>query len=67
MSISIRLSHKINSIAAVGIVGVLALGGLYLAGNASQEIARSADDRYQTLREARAALQQAHKLVSDTL
>jgi methyl-accepting chemotaxis protein len=50
MSFQLRLSHKIISIAVVGVVGLLALGGLYLAGEASQEVSRSLDDRAQSLR-----------------
>jgi methyl-accepting chemotaxis protein len=49
MNIALRLSHKINSIAAVGIVGVLVLGSLYLIGNSAQRVARSADDSARSL------------------
>jgi methyl-accepting chemotaxis protein len=46
-----RLSHKIVSIAVVGVVGLLALGGLYLIGDASQEVARRQDDSARSLGE----------------
>jgi methyl-accepting chemotaxis protein len=51
MSITLRLNHKINSIAAVGIVGVLVLAGLYLVGNATQQAARSEDESARSLGE----------------
>ncbi|MBI5131683.1 MAG: HAMP domain-containing protein [Rhodopseudomonas palustris] len=57
MTLRLRLSHKINSIAAVGIAGVLALGGLYLIGSASQEAARSEDERARTLGDSNNRLQ----------
>lgn len=49
MSHSLRLSHKIYSISALGIVGLLAVGGLYLWGNASQSTARYANESAQSL------------------
>jgi methyl-accepting chemotaxis protein len=53
----LRLSHKINSIAAVGIAGVLALGGLFMAGSASQEAARILDEQANSLSDSNARLQ----------
>lgn len=53
----LRLSHKINSIAAVGIIGVLALGALYLAGSATQEAARLDDDQARALSNSNARMQ----------
>ncbi|MGO3932676.1 methyl-accepting chemotaxis protein [Rhodopseudomonas pseudopalustris] len=49
MPFRLRLSHKINSIAAVGIAGVLALGALFVLGNASQDAARSIDEQARDL------------------
>ncbi|HEY0331706.1 MAG TPA: methyl-accepting chemotaxis protein [Rhodopseudomonas sp.] len=46
---SLRLTHKINSIAALGIAGLLLLGGLYLVGDAKQEMFRNADDSARSL------------------
>ena len=57
MPFHLRLSHKINSIAAVGIAGVLALGALFLIGNASQEAARLEDERARTLGDSNSRLQ----------
>jgi methyl-accepting chemotaxis protein len=51
MGFHLRLSHKIISIGVVGVVGLLALGGLYLIGDASQEIMRQRDDGAQSLNE----------------
>ena len=51
MNFNLRLSHKINSIAALGIAGLLVLGGVYFAGNASQDAARGRDDNARSLRE----------------
>ncbi|MFC0239087.1 methyl-accepting chemotaxis protein [Rhodopseudomonas telluris] len=45
----LRLSHKINSIAAVGILGVLALGALYMIGNATEQAALTQDERARSL------------------
>jgi methyl-accepting chemotaxis protein len=49
MHFSLRLSHKIYSIAAPGIVGLLVLGGLYLLGNASQKFARDENESARSL------------------
>ncbi|WP_322514532.1 HAMP domain-containing methyl-accepting chemotaxis protein [Rhodopseudomonas palustris] len=57
MSLRLRLSHKINSIAAVGIAGVLALGGLFMLGSASQEAARLEDERARALGDSNTLLQ----------
>ena len=51
MGLHLRLSHKIVSIGMLGVVGLLALGGLYLIGEASQEVSRKQDDSAQSLRE----------------
>src|ERR1700687_6122304 len=51
MAFHLRLSHKIISIGVFGVVGLLALGGLYLVGDASQEILRQRDDSAQSLNE----------------
>jgi methyl-accepting chemotaxis protein len=51
MGFHLRLSHKIISIGVVGVIGLLALGGLYLIGDASQEILRQRDDAAQSLNE----------------
>jgi methyl-accepting chemotaxis protein len=51
MSFHFRLTHKINSIGVLGVVGLLALGGLYLIGDASQEVSRKQDDGAQSLKE----------------
>ncbi len=51
MGLHLRLSHKIVSIGMLGVVGLLALGGLYLIGEASQEVLRKQDDSAQSLRE----------------
>ncbi len=51
MPFHLRLSHKVNSIAALAIAGLVVLGGIYLAGNASQETARQSDDNARSLRE----------------
>src|SRR5665811_932474 len=49
MHFSLRLSHKIYSIAALGIIGLLVLGGLYLQGNASQKFARDVNESARSL------------------
>ena len=49
MHFSLRLSHKIYSIAALGIIGPLVLGGLYLQGNASQKFARDVNESARSL------------------
>jgi methyl-accepting chemotaxis protein len=46
---SLRLSHRIYSIAALGVVGLLMLGGLYLRGNAAQESARNQNEAARSL------------------
>jgi methyl-accepting chemotaxis protein len=51
MGLHLRLSHKIVSIGVLGVAGLLALGGLYLIGEASQEVSRKQDDSAQSLRE----------------
>jgi methyl-accepting chemotaxis protein len=57
MTFRLSLSHKINSIAVVGIVGVLTLGTLYMVGAASQDAARVVDEKARTLGDSNAALQ----------
>jgi methyl-accepting chemotaxis protein len=57
MSLRLSLTYKINSIAVVGILGVLALGALYIIGNASQEAARVADEQARALGDNNARLQ----------
>ncbi|ABE38232.1 methyl-accepting chemotaxis sensory transducer [Rhodopseudomonas palustris BisB5] len=57
MPFRLRLSHKINSIAVVGIAGVLALGALFTFGNASQDAARIEDERARALGDSNAKLQ----------
>ncbi|MBB5047375.1 methyl-accepting chemotaxis protein [Rhodopseudomonas rhenobacensis] len=46
---TLRLTHKISSIAALGIAGLLLLGGLYLLGDAKQDVFRKADDSARSL------------------
>jgi methyl-accepting chemotaxis protein len=59
MPLRIRLSHKINSIAAVGIAGVLALGGLFLFGSAAERDARLQDESARALGNSNARMQVA--------
>ena len=47
--LSLRLSHKINSIGLLGIAGLLILGALYWVGNASQDVYRKQDDSARSL------------------
>jgi methyl-accepting chemotaxis protein len=42
MKLNLRLSHKIMSIGAVGVIGLAMVGGIYLIGNAAQERFRTA-------------------------
>jgi methyl-accepting chemotaxis protein len=49
MHFNLRLSHRIYSIAALGMVGLLVLGGLYLLGNASQKVARDENESARSL------------------
>jgi methyl-accepting chemotaxis protein len=51
MNSVLRLSHRIYSIAALGIAGLLVIGGLYLLGNASQEFARDQNESARALGE----------------
>jgi methyl-accepting chemotaxis protein len=51
MNSVLRLSHRIYSIAALGIAGLLVIGGLYLLGNASQEFARDENESARALGE----------------
>jgi methyl-accepting chemotaxis protein len=51
MNSVLRLSHRIYSIAALGITGLLVIGGLYLLGNASQEFARDENESARALGE----------------
>ncbi|TAH64578.1 MAG: methyl-accepting chemotaxis protein [Rhodopseudomonas palustris] len=48
---SLRLSHKINSISVLGILGVLMLGALFWMGDASQSVHRQLDDRARAIGE----------------
>ncbi|WP_022719822.1 methyl-accepting chemotaxis protein, partial [Rhodopseudomonas sp. B29] len=57
MAFRLSLAHKINSIAVVGIVGVLALGGIYMTSNASLKSARRADEHARSIGDANARLQ----------
>ena len=45
----LRLSHKIFSISGVGIIGLLALGGMYLFSDATQSVFRNAHDEARTI------------------
>ena len=47
--ISLRLTHKINSIGILGIAGLLMLGALYWVGSASQDVYRKQDDSARSL------------------
>uniref|UniRef100_Q07JM9 Methyl-accepting chemotaxis sensory transducer n=1 Tax=Rhodopseudomonas palustris (strain BisA53) TaxID=316055 RepID=Q07JM9_RHOP5 len=47
--ISLRLTHKINSIGQLGIAGLLVLGALYWVGSASQDFFRKQDDSARSL------------------
>jgi methyl-accepting chemotaxis protein len=51
MNSVLRLSHRIYSIAALGIAGLLVLGGLYMLGNASQAFARDENESARALSE----------------
>ena len=42
--LKLRLSHKVMSIGAVGAIGLMLVGGIYLAGTARQELQRGAAD-----------------------
>ncbi|MCG6207844.1 methyl-accepting chemotaxis protein [Rhodopseudomonas sp. HC1] len=53
----LRLAFKINSIAAVGILGVLALGVLYMIGNATEQAALTQDERSRMLGSSNLRLQ----------
>ncbi|UYO48929.1 methyl-accepting chemotaxis protein [Rhodopseudomonas palustris] len=57
MSLRLGLTSKINSIALVGIIGVLAFGALYMIGTSSQDAARLIDERARTLGDNNAKLQ----------
>ena len=49
MNFRLRLSHRIYSIAALGMGGLFVLGGLYLMGNASQKLARDENESARSL------------------
>lgn len=57
MPLQFRLTHKINSVAAVGIIGVLTLGAIFIAGNASQDVARVEDEQARAFGDSNAMLQ----------
>lgn len=57
MAFRLSLAHKISSIAAVGIVGVLTLGGIYMTSNAALDGASRADEHARSIGDANARLQ----------
>ncbi|MCD0420575.1 methyl-accepting chemotaxis protein [Rubrivivax sp. JA1024] len=57
MALRLGLSPKINSIAVVGIAGVLALAALHMLGTSSQDAARLIDERARTLGDSNERLQ----------
>uniref|UniRef100_E6VF04 Methyl-accepting chemotaxis sensory transducer n=2 Tax=Rhodopseudomonas palustris TaxID=1076 RepID=E6VF04_RHOPX len=57
MSLRLGLTPKINSIALVGIAGVLAFGVLYMVGTSSQDAANLIDERARMLGDSNAKLQ----------
>ncbi|MGX7742158.1 methyl-accepting chemotaxis protein [Rhodopseudomonas parapalustris] len=57
MALRLGLSPKINSIAVVGIAGVLALGALHMIGTSSQDAARLIDEHARALGDSNERLQ----------
>ncbi|PZA10513.1 methyl-accepting chemotaxis protein [Rhodopseudomonas palustris] len=57
MALRLGLSLKINSIAVVGIAGVLALGALHIIGTSSQDAARLIDEHARALGDSNERLQ----------
>ena len=49
LGLNIRLTHKISAIGAIGVAGLMLVGGIYLIGASSQEHYRELEDQAQIL------------------